>query len=48
MSNKNAKIRLFVENTLKPGAIILCEQNQGHYLVNVIWCLFLTEEKASG
>jgi 16S rRNA (uracil1498-N3)-methyltransferase len=36
MSNKNAKIRLFVENTLKPGAIILCEQNQGHYLVNVM------------
>lgn len=36
MSIKNPKTRLYCDAELKPGTIILIEQNQGHYLVNVL------------
>lgn len=36
MSIKNPKTRLYCNAELKPGTIILIEQNQGHYLVNVL------------
>ena len=36
MSNKNPKTRLYVQTELKAGAVILVENGQGHYLVNVM------------
>ncbi|MBL4602072.1 MAG: 16S rRNA (uracil(1498)-N(3))-methyltransferase [Emcibacteraceae bacterium] len=36
MSNKNPKTRLYINEELKAGAVHLIDDNQGHYLVNVM------------
>jgi len=36
MSNKNPKSRLYVNEPLKAGAVLLIDGNQGHHLVNVM------------
>lgn len=36
MSNKSSKIRLYIDEELKAGAVYLLTGNQGHYLVNVM------------
>ena len=36
MSNKNPKTRLYIDEELKAGAVHLIDDNQGHYLVNVM------------
>ncbi|HPF47338.1 MAG TPA: 16S rRNA (uracil(1498)-N(3))-methyltransferase [Emcibacteraceae bacterium] len=36
MSNKKPKIRLYLDDQFKSGTVFLIEENQGHYLVNVM------------